>query len=55
MAPIDEKIVWARPFVVPSSAGVGEEHETKMNIAPVKEMNSQPTLPEVIKIHKVTH
>lgn len=36
MAPIDEKTVWAKPFVVPSRAGVGEEHEMKMNIAPAE-------------------
>lgn len=39
---MDEKMVWAKPFVVPSNAGVGEEHETKMNIAPVQERQPSP-------------
>jgi hypothetical protein len=37
IAPIDEKIVWAKPFVVPSSAGVGEELDMKMNMAPIED------------------
>ena len=41
IAPIDEKTVWAKPLVVPRRAGVGEEHEMKMNIAPVEKSGTK--------------